>query len=97
MPLTTYPIFSEGLRRIHLSDKDFWSCVGEESKTIRLLSNRFFTLGEKVEVYIDPLDGKNVRNLPLIRFVTNISEAVPLYLDDDSILIELSVYNNVEL
>jgi len=97
MPVTLYPLANQQLRKIHVSDADFWSLVGEESKTIRLVSNRYFNLGEKVAIYIDPSDGKNIRNLPLIRFVTNVSQAIPLYLDDDSVLIELSVYNSAEL
>ena len=91
------PVHAQELRKIHVSDADFWSLVGEESKSLRLLANRHFELGEKVEVYVDPLQSKNAAKLPLIRFVTNVTEAVPLFSDDDSILIELSVYNCVEL
>lgn len=97
MPLTLYPIAAQNLRRIHLSENDYWSIVGCESKAIRVLSSRGFTLGEKVAIYVDPLESKNMAKLPVLRFVTNISQAVPLYSDDDSALIELSVYNNLEL
>jgi hypothetical protein len=97
MPITTFPLTSQEPRKIHVSVAVFWSLVGEESKTILILSNRFFSLGEKVKVFIDPSESKNIIDLPLVRFVTHISQAYPLYLDDDSVLIELSVYNTLEL
>lgn len=94
---TAYPVSIAEIRKVHVSHADYWEVVGSESKLIRVLTNRNFSIGERVAIHIDPLNNPVHSCAPLYRYITEITQAVPLFSDDDSLLIRLSLYNTVEL
>ncbi len=97
MPGTSYPITHSECRKLFINESDYWKMAGCESYRIRTVTDFPFHVGQKVACCVNNYNSVISAPTPLYRFVVGIYSPIPLYLDEDAIVLELSPFNYASL
>lgn len=89
MPGTMHPINYGGQNRIHVTPLEFNSVIGSEKARLLVNEIRCFNPGDPVELIEVTVNERIPTGRSIVRFVQYTEGRVPLYSDDDYIVLHL--------
>lgn len=92
-----HPTVKAELRNLYVSEEQYWQIANSESTRIRVVTDKPFILGQQLRICMNAYKSPDQYGNAIFRYVVGVFSAIPLYLDEDSVVLELCPFNSASL